>query len=128
MMYGNINSRWDLEVPIRVLDAKEYVHRFAAAVDTGFNGELTLPMLHIRELELMPDLPVEITMANGSTETFDAYFGVLIWQGQRRAVRVVEAEGAPLVGIGLLWNSLLTAEITDHGAVTIGPLPAETSG
>ena len=28
MMYGNINSRWDLEVPIRVLDANEYVHRF----------------------------------------------------------------------------------------------------
>ena len=85
-------------------------------------------MRHIRELELIPDLPVEITMANGSTETFDAYFGALIWQGQRRAVRVVELEGTPLIGLGLLWDSLLTAEITDHGAVTIGPLPAETSG
>jgi hypothetical protein len=40
----------------------------------------------------------------------------------------LESEGTPLVGTELLWGSLLTAEMIDNGAVTIGPLPAGISG
>ena len=128
MIYGNINDNWDLVVPMRILDANEHVHRFDAVVDTGFNGELTLPIHHIRKFQLAPGLPTDITMANGVTETFNAYFGTLLWRGQRRAVQVVETESTPLIGIGLLWDSLLTAEIIDNGAVIIGPLPEEAIG
>jgi predicted aspartyl protease len=128
MIYGNINDNWDLVVPMWILDANEHVHRFDVVVDTGFNGELTLPIHHIREFQLAPGLPTDITMANGATETFDVFFGTLLWRGQRRAVQVVETEGTPLIGIGLLWGSLLTAEMTDNGAVTIGPLPAGVTG
>ena len=39
----------------------------------------------------------------------------------------VSADWDPLIGIGLLWGSLLTAEITDNGDVTISPLSAETN-
>ena len=51
-----------------------------------------------------------------------------MWQGHRREVRIIESEGTPLIGTALLWGSLLTAEITDNGAVTIGPLRAGISG
>jgi predicted aspartyl protease len=106
-----------------VLDANEYVHRFEAAIDTGFNGELTLPPLHVQELGLAPALPLAITMANHETETFDTYHGTILWRGARFPVRIVASEGTPLIGIGLLWGSLLTAEIIDNGEVTVSPLP-----
>ena len=67
-------------------------------------------------------------MANGETETFPTFLGVMLWQGHRREVRIIQSEGAPLIGTELLWGSLLTAEVIDNGAVTIGPLTAGISG
>ena len=69
-----------------------------------------------------------MTLAADVVINVDVYEGVVIWRGQRRPVKVVEAEGTPLVGLALMWNSLLTAEITENGAVTIGPLPEDASG
>ena len=46
----------------------------------------------------------------------------------KRPVRILEAEGTPRIGTALLWGSLLTAEMIDDGAVTIGPLTAGVSG
>lgn len=127
MMNGSISTRRELAVPTRLLDTNGYVHRFDAIVDTGFTGDLTLPSEHIRELGLEMMAPIDALVANDATFRLDSYRGVALWQGERRAVRVIEAEGTPLIGIGLLWGSLLTAEITGNGAVTITPLPAEAS-
>ena len=69
-----------------------------------------------------------LTMANGEMETFPTFLGVMLWQGHRRSVRIIESEGVPLIGTALLWSSLLTAEITDNGAATIGPLPDGATG
>lgn len=67
-------------------------------------------------------------MANDRTERFPTYRGIVLWHGHRRSVRIIESEGTPLIGTALLWGSLLTAEMTDNGAVSIGPLPAGVSG
>ena len=67
-------------------------------------------------------------MANDETGTFPSYHGMVFWQGQHRPIEIIETEGTPLIGTALLWGSLLTAEMTDNGAVTIGPLPAGVSG
>ena len=67
-------------------------------------------------------------MANNATETFSTFRGTVLWRNQRRTVRIIESEGDPLVGTALLWGSLLTAEMTDNGAVAIGPLPAGATG
>lgn len=124
MIVGSINRNGELVVPLRMLDANGHLHRSEAMIDTGFNGDVAMPPLQIRELGLTPDDAVVVTMANDESELFDTYQGSVIWDGQRLPVQVIAAEGRLLIGTDLLWGSLLSAEITEHGAVTISPLPS----
>lgn len=128
MTGGWISDNRELVMPLRVLDANEHVHRIEANDDTGFNGHLTLPPDLLRLLDLVAAKPLDLRMANDATETFPTFRGSVLWRTQWRAVRIIEAEGTPLIGAALLWGSLLTAEVIDNGAVTIGPLPAGVSG
>ncbi len=128
MTGGNVTPEGELIVPIRVLDTDGHVHRFEGIVDTGFTGDLTLPSDHIRELGLVMDRQVEALVVNEEAFRFNSFRGTVLWGGDQRPVRILEAEGTPLIGTALLWGSLLTAEVIDNGAVTIGPLPAGISG
>ena len=128
MIAGNVGVRGDLLVPIRLLDANGHVHRVEAVVDTGFNGYLALPSDLIHQLGAHATEPVDMGLATDLVVTVDSFEGIVLWRGERRSVEILEAEGDPLIGTALLWDSLLTAEMTDNGAVTIGPLPAGISG
>ena len=97
---------------------------WAAVVDTGFNGDVSMPLHEIGELNLVPSTPVVVTMANDESQTFETYRGIVIWDGRRLPVRVIAAEGRLLIGTDLLWGNLLSAELTEYGAVTISPLPS----
>ena len=128
MIVGSINEDRDLIIPIRVLDTNGHIHRFEVVVDTGFRGDLSLLPHQIQDLGLSPSLPIEMILATGLEVVVSSYEGTVLWRGERRPVRILEAEGTPLIGTALLWGSLLTAEMTDNGVVTIGPLPAGVSG
>ena len=128
MIFGHINQDRELVAPVRVLDANDHVRRYEAVLDTGFDGALSLPLYLIQELGLPPTEPIEMVLATGRLVQVNAYAGTVLWRGERRQVRILESEGAPLIGTELLWGSLLTAEMTDNGAVTIGPLPAGVTG
>lgn len=124
MISGTVNSSGELTVPIRILDADGHVHRFEAIVDTGFTGDLTLPSEYTRELGLVMERTVDTLVANEEILELNSFRGTALWRGERRPIRILEAEGTPLIGTELLWGSLLTAEMTDNGAVAIGPLAA----
>ena len=124
MIFGSVNPNRELVVPLRMLDANGHLHRFEAVVDTGFNGDVTMPAREIGELNLPPDDPVVVTMANNESQTFDAHRGIVLWDGRRLSVQVIAAEGRLLIGTELLWGSLLSAELTEYGEVTISPLPS----
>lgn len=128
MIAGNVSENGDLIIPIRVLDANKHVHRFEVVVDTGFGGDLSLLPYQIEDLGLLPSSPVDMVLATGLEVLVNAYEGTVLWRGEQRPVRILEAEGTPLIGINLMWGSLLTAEMTDNGEVSIGPLPAGVSG
>ena len=128
MIFGSVSEAGDLIIPIRVLDANGHVHRFEVVVDTGFGGDLSLLQHQIQDLGLRLSSPVDMVLATGLEVVVSSYEGTVLWRGERRPVRILEAEGTPLIGINLMWGSLLNAEITDNGAVTIGPLPAGVSG
>ena len=128
MIAGSVNTRGDLLVPIRVLDANGHVHRVEAVVDTGFNGYLALPSGLIEQLGVTATELVDMGLATDLVVTVESFEGIVLWRGERRSVEILEAEGTPLIGTALLWDSLLTAEMTDNGAVAIGPLPAGVSG
>ena len=123
MITGRINQGRELVVRVEVSDRYGQILPVACVVDTGFTNELTLPPAVIRRLDLEPANPVSLIAANDEILRLDTYRGTVLWQGRRRPVRIIEAEGAPLLGIGLLWGSLLIAAITDNGEVTISPLP-----
>ena len=128
MIHGHISPDLDLIVPVYILDQNGYAHRLEAAIDTGFTGELSLPSHWIRRLGLVPREPLEFTLANAVTESFDTYYGSMLWHGSRVEIRVIAAEGMPLIGVSLLLDSLLTAAIAYNGAVTISPLPNTAAG
>ena len=123
-MTGNVSVRGELLLPIRLFDTNGHVHRVEAVVDTGFSGYLSLPRDAIRQLGVTAAEPVEMELATNLVVTVPSYEGVVQWRGEQRLIEVLEAEGTPLIGTALLWGSLLTAEMTDNGAVAIGPLPA----
>lgn len=122
MTTGWINRDHELVVPLTVLDSNDASLVLECVVDTGFSGDLTLPPAIIQRLRLGQAEAITVITANEAATRLNAYRGVILWQRQRRAVRIIEAEGTPLIGIGLLWGNLLTAAITDNGDVTIGPL------
>ena len=128
MIFGHINQDRELVAPVRVLDANDHVRRYEAVLDTGFDGAPSLPLYLIQELGLPPTEPIEMVLATGRLVQVNAYAGTVLWRGERKSIRIIEAEGAPLIGTALLWDSLLTAEMTDNGAVTIGALPAGVTG
>ncbi len=52
-----------------------------------------------------------------------SYRGTVLWDGQPLPVRVVEADGEPLLGMELLQGSRVTLDVRDGGPVTIDALP-----
>jgi clan AA aspartic protease len=93
-----------------------------AVVDTGFDGELTLPRGLVRRLGYPYVGFTRGTLANGSTVRFDYHEGLLLWHGgEERAVVVLAAgeAGNPLVGMTLLRGSRLTIDAVPGGAVRV---------
>jgi clan AA aspartic protease len=92
-------------------------------LDTGFTGVATLPpaacaALSLRTLRLQP-----ARLADGTRIILEVYEAAFLWDGVERAVEVLAMEGAPLIGMSLLYGSRLLVDVVDGGPVTITPLP-----
>ncbi len=94
-----------------------------AVIDTGFDGELTLPEGTIRLLGYPYVGTAGAVLADGSEMQSDFYAGRLLWHGVAREVAVLAAEGAPLVGMDLLAGSRLTIDAAPGGGVLVEELP-----
>jgi clan AA aspartic protease len=81
-----------------------------AVVDTGFDGELTLPSEAIRQLGYPYAGSAGGTLADGSEVQFDYHEGRVLWHGVMHPVAVIAAEGQPLAGMALLRGSHLSVE------------------
>lgn len=67
-----------------------------AVIDTGFDGELTLPAATIRRLGYPYAGSAGGTLADGSEVQFDYHEGRVLWHEKARPVAVIAAEGQPL--------------------------------
>jgi predicted aspartyl protease len=92
-------------------------------IDTGFSGDLTLPTAVIMSLGLVWLGREPGILADGSTDLFDVYSAVALWDGQPRSVEVEAANTQPLVGMNLLHRHSLRLEVVNGGAVEINALP-----
>ena len=91
-------------------------------MDTGFTGNLTLPAESIRRLGLPYIGNRTFELANGQQFRFDTYLGSVSWHDRERLVVTLESDGAPLLGMRLLWGSRLTMDALGGGAVEIEEL------
>jgi len=76
-------------------------HEIAAAIDTGFDGALTLPPELIAALGLPWRRRGRVLLADGRESLFDVYEGDVLWDGALRRVAVDAADIDPLIGMRL---------------------------
>lgn len=124
MITGRVDSGLVSILRLRLRGSHSQVADFEALVDTGFNGELSLPRDVIAALDLPPRGGGYATLADGNTVAVDMFAAWVLWEEQWREISVVTANGAPLLGMQLLEGHRLTIEVTVGGELSIQPLPS----
>ena len=121
-MTGHVNADGEPALPVHIVGPAGTLE-IEAVVDTGFNGELTLPRPQIEALGLPEATVTEVTLADGRVRDVPMYEAETEFAGSTREIFVTEAPTTPLVGTGLLWGFSLYIEFQVDGAVDVDPLP-----
>lgn len=92
----------------------------ASIVDTGFDGELSLPPSLASRLDAEIAGRQTLSLADGTT-LFSPYYRIEIddWNGEERLTEVLLLDGHPLLGVNLLSGYLLQMEMEESGGVEI---------
>ena len=91
-------------------------------IDTGFDGDLSLPQSVVNQLQTAEAEYRWIQAAAGKATPTSACEVVLDWYDEERITEVIILENAPLLGVGLMEGSLLQAEMQTGGEVSLEPL------
>lgn len=97
-----------------------------AVIDTGFNGECTLPREQIDTLGLPKATVTEVTLADGRVCDVPLYEAQALLAGVTRDVFVAEAPTMPLIGTGLLQGFSLHIEFQAEGTIRVEPLSSSS--
>ena len=108
-------------VPLVLEDRGGGLAQFRFAVDTGFNGFLSLPPADLQRLGLTPAGEEVVTLVDGSNQSRRAYRAVVHWRDERHEVRVLET-GLPLLGMALLSGNRIAIDVVEGGPVSVEPL------
>lgn len=119
MISGYVNSDLEAIVPVALVDSNGYRWRREMVVDTGFNGDLTLPTEFIDQLGLVLVGQATLTLADGQSVQTNQYQATVVWDGERLAVDVMESESQSLLGTNLIHGSTLTMQAWEGGDVMI---------
>jgi predicted aspartyl protease len=123
MIRGQVNQRIEAVIPLLAIDSSNQIVPIDAAIDSGFNGELTLASTHLARLGLVRAGLDVVQLADGTMLQQLVYAARLNWDGAIRNVNVILIESNPLVGLKLLGGYRLTIDIIVGGPVTIEPTP-----
>ncbi len=121
---GCVSDRIEATLEIDVAASPRHSsRRVQLAIDTGFNGHLTLPHEAIESLQLPLAGLREGLLADGNSILLDTFFATVIWHGRARDIVVSQANARPLLGMSLLQGSRLTIDVTPNGDLEIEELP-----
>ena len=123
MITGRITANREAIIEVDVISQTKQTQRIEAAIDTGFNGYLTLPNNIISRLQLQLAGNRRATLGDGKVVVLDVYLAKVLWHNQEREVLVLQADGGPMVGMSLLYGNRVTLDVVDDGDVTIDMLP-----
>ncbi len=119
MIEGVVNSAYEAVISLSLHDSAGRTREIEAAIDTGYNGFLTLPHALVAELGLAHRGRGRATLADGSEALLDVYEVAVIWDGDLRNVRAAAADFIPLVGMRMLDQHSLYVDVRDGGRVVI---------
>lgn len=126
MIAGTVTSEFEAVVTIELQGADGESETLPAAVDTGFDGFLTLPASVITRLGLPFQGLADLALADGSAVILAVFEAVVIRHGKAIPVSAIEGEGGALVGMRLLHGSRLTMDVFENGPVRIEPIDQMT--
>jgi clan AA aspartic protease len=121
MITGIVTADREAIVSLEVVAECGTRERLDAVVDTGFTEWLTVPLAVVDALALVPFDSTRAYLADGSVVEVDLYECAVIWDGQHRQITAHCLEGAPLIGMGLLYEHYLSVHVADGGSVSIAP-------
>ena len=117
-MQGHVTgSQPTLKVPFLIPNISVFELEFV--VDTGFEGDLTLPLAVAEALNLEFDQPMVANLADNVNRSVDAFHAKSRWFGEERRVIVLGLGRRPLLGTRLLDSNDLAIEFIHNGSVKI---------
>jgi clan AA aspartic protease len=87
-------------------------------VDTGFDGDLCLPVKVAIQLGLELSGETIVELADGSKKQELSFLGSVFWQGQERLVKIFLTNSEdPLVGSGLMQGQKLAIDYANRTVI-----------
>lgn len=119
MIRGTVFPNRQALVAVELLAATGQFQPFDFVLDTGFNGDLSLSRRDLQQLAVTPDGESPLELADGSRTTTHTWQATALWDNSPRPVLIVESDGEPLLGMGLLWQNRITLEARPFGSLVI---------
>jgi clan AA aspartic protease len=119
MIRGEVTGNKTALIRFGIMDSYGRLSPLEAILDTGFTGDLSLPLNAIHRLGLPALGQRAFTLADGTRSAMNAFSATVFWHEIPRRVVVIQSEDEPLAGMGLLWGSRISFEALDGGNVTI---------
>ena len=105
MISGWIDAdHWPI-VPLSIVSDDGSQYRIDFLVDTGNDGQLTLPPDTVRLIGLAPTGEIRpVIVASGEIQDWPVYRANVLWDGQMRDVEVLESDSPPLLGMAMIYE------------------------
>ncbi len=91
-------------------------------IDTGFTGELCLPLEAVALMGLTFRHDTPANLADNSEVLLPVYEAIILWDSEEREILVLATGRRPLMGTALLDEQELVIQFTEGGLVTIDEL------
>jgi clan AA aspartic protease len=121
-MFGRVNRSREAILKLVIVGDETLKVAVDAVIDTGFNGDLILPLETISELGLKIQGYQKAILGDGTISQFQVYAATVIWDGARKLVEVNAATSGALIGMGLLEGYKLEVNSIPDGIVAITAL------
>ena len=115
---GRAYERRRLVIPVKVSNGEAPSREIEFEIDTRSDIGLALPQQDIAELGLI-QVGDDTARRNGATNEIQSYIAYVEWHDGPTPVNVVETSEQPYAGMGLLWDSYLSAYLFPSGAVFV---------
>ena len=119
MIRGSVNQQLEATIPIVLRAADGAAVEATAIIDTGFNGNLALPLELIERLELEPIGHLSALVGDGRQVQLSVYEATVVWHGADRDVEALCSQAGTLVGTTLLQGSSVAITVRAGGPVTV---------